>query len=77
MTWLLDWLKPKNVDVPKIRPVLLDDIEPAVSPHPELDEAVRLERGKFMEEIARREHTVADVRMTLLRDTLGRQRGTS
>jgi hypothetical protein len=48
----------------------MDGVGAALSPAPELDEQVRVERGRFAEEVIRMEHTAADIRLALSRATL-------
>ena len=70
MLKLLNFLLPKKVDVPE-RPVrTMDGVGAALSPSPELDEEVRVERGRFAEEVVRMERTAADIHMALSRATL-------
>lgn len=76
MTKLLDWLRPKKVDIPKIKPVLLSEMEAPVTAHPELDRAVERERVTLTEEIDRQKRTTADIHRKLLTQTLDRHRQT-
>jgi hypothetical protein len=70
MRGLLKFLHPKRVDVPPRETHTLEDATPAPSPVPELDETLRKERGKFMEEVVKFEDTARNIRMALSRKTL-------
>ena len=70
MLKFLSFLLPKKVDV-QPRPLrTMDGVGAAPSPAPELDEAVRIERGKFAQEVVKMERTAADIHMSLSRATL-------
>lgn len=70
MRGLLKFLHPKRVDVSPRETHTLEDATPAPSPVPELDETLRKERGKFMEEVVKFEDTARNIRMALSRKTL-------
>lgn len=71
MPRLLNWLLPKHAPPLTEREAHpIETARPAPSPTPELDEAVRVQRGKFAQEVVRLEQTNAEIRMALSRNTL-------
>lgn len=70
MLKLLNFLLPKSVNVPPRAPRTMDGVGAALSPSPELDEQIRVERGRFAEEAFALERTAADINMALSRATL-------
>lgn len=70
MLKFLDLFRPKSVDVPARTPRTLENVRAAPSPSPGLDEELRVERGKFAQEVVKLEKTAFDVRMSLSRATL-------
>lgn len=70
MPRLLKWLLPKSVPPVERDAHTIEAAMPAPSPAPELDEAVRLQRGIFAQEVVKLERTAADIRMALSRNTL-------
>lgn len=70
MPRLLKWLLPKSVPTPERDAHPIESVEAAPSPTPELDEAVRQQRGLFHHEVLKLDKTAADIRMALSRNTL-------